>query len=84
MLMKSAYCDLWLSGGCGPREWVKFQKVSEPKYRFKIYEFKKRSPHLELIPTYKGTGNGTSLRRHSIYACSPRMSLLLRSLRRGI
>ena len=59
--MKRADWDLWLSGGCGPHEWVKLQKVLEPHYRLKVYEFKKGAPRLELISIYKGTGNGTCL-----------------------
>ena len=54
-LMNSADCDLWLPGGCGPREWFKMPKVLGPQYQLKIYEFKKGAPRLELIPIYKGT-----------------------------
>ena len=57
--MNNAGCDLDRISGGGPHEWVKLQGVLEPQYRLKIYEFKKRSPRLELIPIYKGTGNGT-------------------------
>ena len=60
-LMKSADCDLWQCGGSGPQDWVKLQKVLEPQYRLKVYEFKRGAPRLELIPIYKGTGNGTCL-----------------------
>ena len=60
-LMKSADCDLYRIFRGGPQEWVKLHKVLEPQYRLKVYEFKKGSPRLELIPIYKGTGNGTCL-----------------------
>ena len=59
--MNSADCDLYRICGGGPHEWVKLQKVLEPQYRLKVYGFKKGSPRLELIPIYKGTGNGTCL-----------------------
>ena len=60
-LIKSADCDLYHICGGGPEEWAKLQKVLEPQYRLKINEFKKGAPRLELIPIYKGTGNGTCL-----------------------
>ena len=90
--MKSADCDLNRVCGGGPEEWVKLQKVLESQYRLKVYEFKKGAPRLELIPIYKGTGNGTCLNilldnghyDTILYARSPGLSELLRSLRRGI
>ncbi|XP_022298821.2 uncharacterized protein LOC111107766 [Crassostrea virginica] len=60
-LMKSADCSPHTTFGAGPGEWVKMQKILEPQYRLKVYEFKRGAPRLELIPIYKGTGNGTCL-----------------------
>ena len=57
--MNTSECDIYQP--CGPREWDKLQKGLAPRYRLKIYEFKKGAPRLELIPIYKGTGNVTCL-----------------------
>ena len=37
--MNSADCDLNRVCGGGPNEWVKLQKILEPQYRLKVYEF---------------------------------------------
>ena len=82
------FSDCPLDRPCGPREWDKLQDALLPQFRLKVYEFKKGTPRLELLPLYKGKGDGiclnVSLDQGHYYPRSPGLSVLLRSLRRGI
>ncbi|XP_022295019.2 uncharacterized protein LOC111105138 [Crassostrea virginica] len=58
-LMELSDCPL--DRPCGPREWDKLQDALLPQFRLKVYEFKKGTPRLELLPLYKGKGDGICL-----------------------